>query len=58
MQKRYCIYSDNDHIVPLKLLEEFCQDVNSEPILIKDFGHMGKKSGLEELPEVIKIIVK
>ena len=58
IMKRYSIYSDNDHIVPLKLLEEFCQDVNSEPILIKDIGHMGKKSGLEELPEVIKIIVK
>lgn len=54
--KRQSIYSDNDHIVPFKLLEEFCQDLDSEAMLIKNIGHMGKKSGLEELPEVIKII--
>lgn len=54
--KRHSIYSDNDHIVPFEILEEFCQDVNSEAILIKNIGHMGKKSGLEELPEVIKMI--
>lgn len=54
--KRHSIYSDNDHIVPFELLEEFCQDIDSETILIKNIGHMGKKSGLEELPKVIKII--
>ena len=54
--KRHSIYSDNDHIVPFELLEEFCQDIDSEAMLIKNIGHMGKKSGLEELPEVIKII--
>ena len=54
--KRHSIYSDNDHIVPFKLLEEFCQDIDSEAMLIKNIGHMGKKRGLEELPEVIKMI--
>ena len=54
--KRHSIYSDNDHIVPFDLLEEFCQDIDSEAMLIKNIGHMGKKSGLEELPEVIKMI--
>ena len=54
--KRHSIYSDNDHIVPFKLLEEFCQDIASEAMLIKNIGHMGKKRGLEELPEVIKMI--
>lgn len=44
------------YIVPFKLLEEFCQDIASEAMLIKNIGHMGKKSGLEELPEVIKMI--
>lgn len=54
--KRNSIYSDNDHIVPFDILEEFCQDIDSEAMLIKNIGHMGKKSGLEELPEVIKMI--
>lgn len=54
--ERYSIYSNDDHIVPFELLEEFCKDINSKEMLIKNIGHMGKKSGLEELPEVIKII--
>lgn len=54
--KRHSIYSDNDHIVPFEILEEFCKDINSKAILIKNIGDMGKKSGLKELPEVVKII--
>lgn len=54
--ERHSIYSDNDHIVPFELLEKFCQDLDAEAMLIKNIGHMGKKSGLKELPQVIKII--
>ncbi|MBP3501999.1 MAG: alpha/beta hydrolase [Clostridia bacterium] len=53
---RYSIYSNDDHIVPFELLKDFCRDIDSKPILIENIGHMGKKSGLEELPEVIEII--
>lgn len=56
INKKYSIYSDNDHIVPFDLLESYCTDIESEPILIKNIGHMGKKSGLEILPEVIDLI--
>ncbi len=35
--KRHSIYSDNDYIVPFKLLEEFCQDIDSEAMLIKKY---------------------
>ncbi len=52
----YSIYSNNDHIVPFKNLEEFPKLIGAEPILIEGIGHMGKKSGLEELPQVIDII--
>lgn len=38
------------------LLEKYCRDIESKPILIKSVGHMGKKSGLETLPEVIDLI--
>lgn len=47
---RYSIYSNDDHIVPFELLKDFCRDIDSKPILIENIGHMGKKSGLEELP--------
>ena len=57
IKKKYSIYSDSDHLVPLDLLEQYCKDIDSIPMPIKDIGHMGKKSGLEKLPEVIELIV-
>lgn len=56
IKNRYSIYSNNDHLVPYALLEQFAKDIDAEAILIKDIGHMGKKSGLEKLPKVIDII--
>ncbi len=56
INEKYSIYSDNDHIVPFKILEEYPSVVNSKPVFISGIGHMGKKIGLEKLPEVIKII--
>ncbi len=56
INEKYSIYSDDDHIVPFNLLEKYCRDIESKPILIKSIGHMGKKSGLETLPEVIDLI--
>lgn len=58
VNEKYSIYSDSDHLVPLDLLEQFCDDIESIAIPMKDIGHMGKKSGLEELPEVIELIEK
>lgn len=56
INKRYSIYSYNDHLVPLNLLEQYCKEIDSEAIPIEGIGHMGKTSGLKELPEVIKLI--
>lgn len=56
IKNKYSIYSDNDHIVPLDLLKAFCKDIDSNDIFIKNAGHMGRKSGLQELPKVIEII--
>lgn len=53
---RQSIYSNDDHIVPLNLLEEFCEELDSKGYLIENIGHMGKKSGLEKLPKVIELI--
>lgn len=54
--KEYSIYSDNDHIVPLEVLEEYPKILGAKSILIKGIGHLGKKSGLENLPKVLEII--
>ncbi|MCI8470766.1 MAG: hypothetical protein HFJ35_04715 [Clostridia bacterium] len=56
ISKKYSIYSDNDHIVPFEVLENYPQIIGAKPILIKGIGHMGKKSGLETIPEVVKLI--
>lgn len=56
VDKKYSIYSDNDHIVPFDVLEKYPKVINSRAILIRGIGHMGKKSGLESIPEVLKLI--
>lgn len=56
-KKRYSIYSDDDHIVPFDVLEEFPKQIDAEPKLILGIGHMGKKSGLEEFPELFNLII-
>ena len=56
VKEKYSIYSDDDHIVPYDTLVEFPKLIGSNPILIKEIGHMGKKSGLETLPKVVEII--
>jgi len=53
---KYSIYSKDDHIVPYELLKEFSKIIDSKSISIDGIGHMGKKSGLERLPEVIDIV--
>lgn len=58
ISEKYSIYSDSDHLVPFELLEEYCNDIESVSIPMKDIGHMGKKSGLEKLPKVLELIEK
>ena len=57
VDKRYSIFSKEDHIVPYTVLNEFSNEIKSIAIPIDGIGHMGKKSGLEELPEVINIVL-
>lgn len=54
--KKYSIYSNNDHIVPFDILQKYPKSIDAIPILIENIGHMGKKSGLEEIPKVVDII--
>ncbi len=56
IKEKYSIYSDNDHIVPFDILKKYCNIVEAKPIFISGVGHMGRKSGIESLPEVIELI--
>lgn len=58
IKDKYSIYSKDDHVVPYDLLVSFSNEINSKATSIDGIGHMGNKSGLEELPEVIDIICK
>ncbi len=56
VEKRYCIYSDNDHIVPFEILQKHVENIAGIGQMIPNIGHMGRKSNLQKIPEVIAII--
>lgn len=56
VKKRYCIYSDNDHIIPFEILKKHVENMDGIAYMIPNIGHMGKKSNLQTIPEVIEII--
>lgn len=56
VKMRYCIYSDNDHIVPLQILKKHVENVKGIGYMIPNIGHMGRKSNLQTIPKVIEII--
>lgn len=56
IEKIYAIYSNTDHIVPIGILENFAEKLSTESILLENVGHMGSKSGIKQLPEVLRII--
>lgn len=57
INKRYSIFSKDDHIVPFNILSEFSNDIKSKAFSIDGIGHMGNRSGLEELPIVIDMVM-
>lgn len=57
-KNRYSIFSDNDHLNPQEELERYAEKIKAEKVFIKGVGHCGRKSGVKELPEVVKIIDK
>ena len=56
INKRYSLFSKDDHLVPYEILKEFSTKLDSKPFSIDGVGHMGRKSGITELPIVIDII--
>lgn len=58
VDEKFAIYSDNDHIVPFEVLEDYVKKLDAHPIFIQGIGHMGSKSGVEEIPELLEVVNK
>ena len=53
---RFSIYSNNDHMNPQEELENYADRFCATRVFVPDVGHMGKSSGIKELPKVIELI--
>lgn len=58
VKEKHCIYSDSDHIVPIEILKKHADNIKGIHHLIPNIGHMGRKSNLQTLPQVIGLIRK
>ncbi|MDR0978520.1 MAG: alpha/beta hydrolase [Lachnospiraceae bacterium] len=58
MENRYAIYSDNDHLNPKEELERYADKFKANKIFISGIGHMGRRAGVKQIPEIIEIIKK
>jgi len=56
IEHRFSIYSDNDHLNPQHELEYYADNLAAKRVFISGIGHMGKTSGITELPQAIDII--
>jgi succinyl-diaminopimelate desuccinylase len=56
MKNRYAIYSDNDHLNPKEELERYADKFKANKIFIRGIGHMGRRAGVKQIPEIIEII--
>ena len=54
--KRYSLYSDNDHVIPFDILKSFIHKLNSNEVFIPGVGHMGNRDNISSLPEIIEIL--
>lgn len=52
----YSLYSDNDHVIPFEILEDFIKKLHSTPVFIHGVGHMGNRDNVSKLPQITKII--
>lgn len=56
IQNRYSLYSDNDHVIPFDILENFIHSLDSVPVFISGVGHMGNRDNIHDLPQILPIL--
>jgi predicted alpha/beta hydrolase family esterase len=55
IEKRIAVFSDNDPYVPQEKFEEFVNLTKSEPILIKNGGHLNSDAGFITFPKLLEL---
>lgn len=58
IQFKYSLYSDNDHVIPFDILEDFIDKLGSNPVFISGVGHMGNRENTKKLPQILDIVDK
>lgn len=53
----YVIYGDNDPYVPQDVLHELATDLDVEPVVVYNGGHLNSAAGYDELPEILEYIL-
>lgn len=55
IRESFCIFSNDDHIVPYKTLQDYPKKIGGKGILVENIGHMGHKAGITKLPGVVEL---
>ena len=53
---RYSLYGDKDHVIPIDILKNFVEQLESVPVFIEGIGHMGNRDNVKEIPKLAEII--
>lgn len=56
IKKIYSLYSDNDHVIPFEILQDFVEKLNSTPCFIHGVGHMGNRDNISSIPQIVEIL--
>jgi len=56
IKNKHCIYSIDDHLIPLEILKKHVENIKGQEHILQGVGHMGNRSKLDKLPEIMKII--
>lgn len=55
---KYNIYGDNDDTWTKQEIKNYCNALKTKEIVMHDAGHLGRRSGVKEIPAIKKLIKK
>ena len=55
-QETICLYSDNDHLLPIQNLKKFADDIGAKHMFIKNKGHFSEGAGVFQIPQLLTIL--
>ena len=54
----FVVSSDNDEYISLKTTHDLSKKLKTKPVIIKNGGHLSKKSGFDSFPQLLELIEK